>query len=451
MLFLSLATFATGLLASWLLVSRRLWQLKAGMAASDARLEEIRSELCEARNRTTELERLSTRLESEKNELTIRLTEQRQAFDEIREKMTDTFKSLSADVLKESNRSFLELARTNFEKLQESARHDLEKRQVSMSQTLQPIQESLKRFDSEVREMEKARAGAYEGLKEQVRALSETQLELRNQTGSLLKALRLPTVRGRWGEIQLKRVVELAGMVEHCDFYTQAHQDGDEGAVRPDLLVRLPGDKQIVVDAKAPLKAYLESLDATSESERFELLKSHARQLRAHVVALSRKSYWNQFQPTPEFVVLFLPGETFFSAALEQDPSLIEEGVDQGVILATPTTLIALLRAVAYGWRQEALSRNAQEISLLGQELYKRLGDLGTHWSKVGKSLSGAVAAYNQSVGSLEARVLVTARRFQSLSSAPEKLELSSLAQVEQVPRLLQAPELLLDAPSVEF
>jgi DNA recombination protein RmuC len=234
----------------------------------------------------------------------------------------------------------------------------------------------------------------------------------------------------------------MAGMIEHCDFTCQVHQQGEEGAMRPDMVIRLPSQKQIIVDAKAPLQAYLTALELTDEQERLVHLREHARQIRSHVSLLSKKSYWSQFQPTPEFVVLFLPGETFFSAALEQDPALIEEGVDQGIILATPTTLIALLRAVSYGWRQESLSQNAQMISDLGQELYKRLSDMATHFSKVGRSLSGAVQSYNQAVGSMESRVLVSARRFKELASTPEKWELPPLNPVEETPRSLQAPEL---------
>ena len=316
------------------------------------------------------------------------------------------FQALSADALARNNQAFLDL--------------------------VAPVRNSLDKVDSKIQELEKARAGAYAALHEQVRGLAETQSQLRAETGKLVTALRTPGVRGRWGEIQLRRVVEMAGMLDHCDFDTQTTVASEEGRLRPDLLVRLPAGKIVVVDAKTPLDGYLQAIEAPDEQTRKARLADHARQVRAHLTALGRKSYWEQFEHAPEFAVLFLPGECFFSAALESDPSLIEFGVGQNIILATPTTLIALLRAVAYGWRQENLAQNAAEISALGKDLFKRLSDMGDHWNKVGKALEHAVEAYNAAVGSLEARVMVSARRFAELKTAPLGVEIAELEPVEK-------------------
>jgi DNA recombination protein RmuC len=359
------------------------------------------------------------------------------------QRLTETFKALSIDALQNNSRAFMDLAKASLEKFQESAKTDLDVRQNAISAIVKPVQESLDKVDGKIQEIEKARIGAYESLQQQVRSLFDTQLQLRMETANLVKALRSPVVRGRWGEIQLKRVVEMAGMLDHCDFFEQESVTADGSRLRPDMIVRLPGGKNIVIDAKAPLASYLESLEAGSEETRLLKLQDHARQVRVHLNLLGGKAYWDQFRPSPEFVVLFLPGETFFSAALEQDPALIEAGVDQRVILATPTTLIALLRAVFHGWRQEALERNAQEISQLGAELYKRLSDLTGHWLRLGKSLDNAVDAYNNSVGTLESRVLVTARKFKDLEAAAGNVEIAALAPIEPTARRPQADDLL--------
>ncbi|XXF76916.1 DNA recombination protein RmuC [Myxococcaceae bacterium GXIMD 01537] len=358
-----------------------------------------------------------------------------------REEMAHSFQALSAEALRLNNQSFLELAQLQLSRFQEGARADLDLRQGAIESMVKPLQESLEKVDAHVGQLEKARAEAYGGLAQQLQSLASTQEALRAETASLVGALRAPTVRGRWGEIQLRRVVELAGMVEHCDFLQQPTVEAERGRLRPDLVVRLPGGKSVVVDSKAPLQAYLEALEARDEATRLQKLREHAAQTRAHLKALGDKAYWEQFEATPEFVVMFLPGETFFSAALEQDPALIEAGVERQVILATPTTLIALLRAVAYGWRQENVARNAQEIRELGRTLYERLRTLAKHFSELGRHLDRAVDSYNTTVGSLEVRVLPGARRFKELGAGSGE-DVPVLHSVDTVPRSLRAPEL---------
>jgi DNA recombination protein RmuC len=322
------------------------------------------------------------------------------------------------------------------------ARDAAGERQASFAELVAPVRDTLARLDGRLLELERARVDAYASLREQVRALADGQGQLRGETANLVKALRAPAVRGRWGELQLRRVVELAGMQERCDFVEQASVTLDGARLRPDLVVKLPGGKQVAVDAKAPLSAYLEALEARTDEVRRARLADHARQIRDHIAALSRKAYWEALRPAPEFVVLFLPGEAFFSAALEQDPGLIEAGAAVNVVLATPTTLIALLRAVAYGWREEAVAENARAVSDLGRELHERLASVGGHVARVGQRLAGAVEAYNQAVGALESRVLVSARRFQDLGAAKLGVELRELEPVLAAPREPQSPEL---------
>lgn len=358
-----------------------------------------------------------------------------------RSALSDTFKALAADALKHNAQSFMEWADHTLGRYRESARGDLEKRQQAIEAMVRPMRETLQQFEQSVKQLEQHRAGAYQGLREQIGLLLETQRELRGKTQDLVKALGTPRIRGRWGEIQLKRVVEMAGMVAYCDFFEQSSVDGEDGRLRPDLVVRLPGGKNIVVDAKAPLSAYLEAMESADETVRAEKLAQHARSIRDHIIALGRKSYWEHLQPAPEFVVLFLPGESFFSAALQVDPSLIEHGVEkQGVIPATPTTLIALLKAVAYGWRQERMTQNAEQISALGRDLYKRMVTLKDHVGQIGVALGRATEAYNRAVGSLESRVLVSARRFDDLGAGDGNLQ-ETLNPVDAMPRQMQTPE----------
>ncbi len=353
------------------------------------------------------------------------------------ERMREVFGSLAADALRSNNQSFLELAKTKLEKYQAAAKDDLEKRQGAVQSLVDPIKTSLAKVDEQIRAIEEARNQAYGSLSQQVSSLISTEEKLRLETGNLVKALRTPSVRGRWGEIQLRRVVEIAGMLPYCDFTEQETVNTSEGRLRPDLIVKLPGGKNVVVDAKTPLQAYLEAIDATDDELRRVKLAEHARQVHDHMTKLSLKSYWEQFEASPEFVVMFLPGETFFSAALEQDPGLIEQGVGQRVIPASPTTLIALLKAVAYGWNQEKLARNAHEISVLGKDLHDRLRNLAGHMEAVGKGLDRAVECYNKAVGTLENRVMVSARRFAELG-APVTEEIPEIDPIETTTRTLQ-------------
>jgi len=412
--------------------------------AQDAELLSLRTEKSALAIRRAELE---TELNGER----ARFAERQAALEEARDSFADAFKALSAEALAKNNQTFLDLAKSTLEAQQAmalaSSKSELDKRQLAIGELVAPVKVSLDKFELQILGIEKSRIDAYATLTEQVRQMSEAQLALRNETGNLVKALRAPQTRGRWGELQLKRVVEMAGMVDHCDFFEQESTNTEEGRLRPDLIVRLPGGKNIVVDAKAPLAAYLEALEATDEDEKKRKLADHARHVRDHLKKLGQKAYWEQFQPSPDFVVLFLPGEMFYSAALEADPSLIEAGVDARVILATPTTLIALLRAVAYGWTQQALTENAERISALGRELYDRIAVLGDHWAGVGKNLNEAVSAYNKSVASLESRVLVTARRFRELKVASEDKDIRMLTPVETHTRGLQASELLPGTP----
>ncbi len=415
---------------------RRSAEIEARLAQTAAEAQSNEQDAQTFRNQLTEIR---SRLEAE-----IKAAAEKQALLERAEsKLSDTFKALSADALRVSSEQFLQLAKSSLATQTEEARGEIEKRKTAIENLVKPVAESLGKFELRIGDIEKAREGAYAELKEQVRALGEGQLGLQRETASLVKALRQPTGRGQWGEMQLRRVVELAGMQEHCDFETQHSTTNDEGRkLRPDLVVRLPGGKSIVVDSKTPMDGYLDALEATDDTVREEALQRHARQVRTHIQQLSSKNYTAQFAHAPEFTVLFLPSESFFSAALQSDPGLIERGVDQGVILATPTTLIALLRAVAYGWRQEAIADNAREISLLGRTLHERLGKLAEHFAKLGRSLGNAVENYNSAVGSFETRVLTTARKFEELKASPEGVTIANLEPVDSVPRNLQSTAL---------
>ena len=374
--------------------------------------------------------------------------------DDARARLGDAFKAVSADALRASSASFLELARAALSREHEAARGDLDRRQAAIGELVAPVKDSLGKLDVQLREIERAREGAYGALSEQLRAVGEAQGLLRAEAQNLVKALRAPQVRGRWGEVQLRRVVELAGLVDRCDFDEQVTAGPADGRLRPDLVVHLPGGRDVVVDAKAPLAAYLEAVEAKDEATRTARLADHARQLRAHVDALSKKAYWEQFRQAPEFVILFLPGESFYAAALEADPSLLEGSAERRVLLATPTTLIALLRSVAVGWRQASFTENAERVAALGRELHKRLGDLAGHLAHVGGSLDAAVHHYNRAVGSFESRVLVTARRFEALGVAGDAATLPTVEPVEvqaRTPTALppgQAPRTDTDGPS---
>jgi DNA recombination protein RmuC len=368
--------------------------------------------------------------------------------DAAREQLANAFKALSAEALHTNNQQFLELARTQLESFQVQARTDLEVRQRKIDESLKPIRDSIDKFDLQVKDLEKNRAVAYQSLTEQVQLLMREQVALRGETSNLVSALRQPTVRGRWGEIQLRRVVELAGMLAHCDFREQQSIDTDEGRLRPDLIIHLPRGRTVIVDSKVPLSGYLSALEARDDATRTLHLQEHARAVKGHITALSRKGYAAEVRGSAEFVVMFLPGEVFFSAALEQDPSLIEAGVDQGVMIATPTSLIALLRAVAYGWRQEEIAHNAEKISELGKEVYDRLSVMGEHWTRVGKNLKQAVDGYNSAISSLESRVMVSARRLRDLDPALDAGRLEPIDPVDVTPRPLRDESVKLPGPT---
>jgi DNA recombination protein RmuC len=408
-----------------------------------AELHAARSELAEDRQRAmarqSELARLTAELAHERRAG----DERAEAFEETRQQLTGEFARLSTQALQQNNEQFLQLADTKLNETRQAAEGDLAKRQEAIEQLLKPIGEQLGKYEVGIQRLEVERQKAYATLTEQMKTLSTSHDQLQKETRNLVTALRSPQTRGRWGELQLRRVVEMAGMLEHCDFDEQVTSDADTGRMRPDMVVHLPGGKNVAVDAKVPMQAFLDANEVDDETQRRAHLASHGRQMKAHVDALSKKEYWKRVDPSPEFVVAFIPGDPLLTAALEHEPGLMEHAVANHVLLATPTSLIALLRAVAYGWQQDQLAQNAREVQLLGAQLYERLASLGDHFAGVGKGLDSAVTAYNKAVGSLESRVLVTARRFADMGvvGVGEK-ELAQPGTVDTSARALRSAEL---------
>ncbi|NJD19915.1 MAG: DNA recombination protein RmuC [Gemmatimonadetes bacterium] len=414
----ALLAAALGLVVGWLFASRRSAALEA----------QLKSE----RDAATARERVLRESGAEKERLV----------DVAESRLREAFSSVSAEVLQQNSQSFLQLAEARLREARTAGEAELEARQRAIGELVRPIGESLKKVDEKLAAVEQARLQAQTELTTQLRRLSEDGARIQQETSRLVTALRRPQGRGRWGELQLRRVVEMAGMVAYCDFEEQLHVQMDGGGtLRPDMVVRLPGDKRIVVDAKVAAEAYLEAIEAEDEARRRDALRRHADQVRQHLRVLGDKAYWNQFADAPDFVVLFMPGDPFLSAALEADPSLFDDAISRKILLCGPTTLVALLKAAAYGWQQATLSERAEEIRALGQELYARLVTLADHFAKVGRGLQSAVDAYDKAVGSLEARVLVTGRKLQELGAATTD-EIAELEPLGRVPRALQAPEM---------
>ena len=422
----AIAGAVVGAVAAWLVLRTREATLAVRASSAEAAVAKLEAELAAHRARVLELEMSAAGLRARLEELA-----------DAKARLAGEFKAAAADALKGNNDQFLKLAQEHLGKIQEGAKGDLEKRQQAIDSLVKPIKESLDKVDSKINELEKSRAGAYSQLSEQLKGLGAAQAALHGETAKLSTALSATKTSGTWGEIQLRRVVELAGMVEHCDFTEQEVS----GASRPDLVVKLPLGQQIVVDAKAPTDAYREAAAATDPAVRTSKLLEHAARVRAHVDALSARAYWEQFQPSPELVVLFLPGDQFLSAALEADPALMDRAIRSRVLLVTPSTLVALLKAAAYGWRQDALNRNAEEISKLARELYDRVATFGEHIERMRKGLAGAVGAYNSALGSLERSVLPGARKFTELGVSGSK-QIPELAPIDESLREITAPEI---------
>lgn len=414
----------------------RLTQLETELAAKVTAIEGLQEELSAFREERRGLE---TQLAERERAL----EEQKKLLEEAQVHLKESFEALSSQALRANNQQFLDLAKEHLQTQQKEGKGELEKKQQAIEELVKPLTEGLKQISEKVQELEVKREGAYATLGEQVKSLMETQTTLQKETRNLVQALRAPNQRGQWGELQLRRVVEMAGMLEYVDFDEQVNMKSEEGRLRPDMVIKLPNERVIVVDAKTPLDAYIRAIEATEEEDRRAQFAHHARQVRDKVASLGAKNYMSQFKQTPDFVVLFLPGEPVFSAALESDGALIEFGVDKKVLIATPTTLIALLRAVAYGWRSEALAKDAQRIASVGEELYNRIVKMTDHFNRVGKNLESAVGAYNDMVGSLESRVLPKAREIKELQQNTTLAAMEEPKAVERRPRAVQAPEML--------
>jgi DNA recombination protein RmuC len=373
--------------------------------------------------------------------------EKQAAMDAARTQLTDTFTALSSQALKHNTEEFLKLAQENLKQFQVKAHGDLTEKEKAIENLVKPIKETLEKTEKQIRLMEHERKEAYGALTQHLHTMAQTQQALQGETRNLVKALSRPEVRGQWGELTLRRLAELAGMVEHCDFFEQEHTQTETGAQRPDMIVRMPGNREIVVDVKTPLDAYLRAMEAGDDDTRARELEKHTKNIRDRVRELASKSYWNQFKYSPEFVVLFIPGDQFLSSALDQDHNLLENAMQQKIILATPTSLVALLRAIAYGWRQETLTENAEHIRKIGDELYGRLSTFADHLNKLGKSLAGSVQHYNKAVGSFDARILPSAKKFTEMGISAKK-DVERVEQVESTARSLESqPE---NAPQAE-
>jgi DNA recombination protein RmuC len=377
---------------------------------------------------------LSTTLEFERKSA----ADQRALYQQLNQQFKDTFNAMAADALRDNNAQFLRLAKDNLEKLHIKSAGELGKREQAIENLVKPIRDALEKTESQVRKMESDRQQAHGALTKHLETIAESHKTLQGETRNLVQALRRPEVRGQWGELTLKRLAELAGMVEHCDFFEQESAQSDSGKQRPDMVVRMPDKREIIVDAKTPLDAYLSAVEASDDAERTRLLEGHARNVRARIKELSSKAYWQQFKYSPDFVVLFIPGDQFLSAALDIDHTLIEDALSQQVILATPTSFVALLRAVAYGWRQEILAENADAIREVGQEMYSRLTNFAEHLSKLGRSLNNSVDAYNKAVGSYDTRILPGAKKFTEMGVASKK-ESPRLEQIERSTRQVES------------
>lgn len=392
--------------------------------------EQLLSQYNELQQKYAELERDRALIASDLEHERKNLQEKIALLENAEQKLSNAFKAISSDALSNNNTAFLDLAKSTFEQLHEKAKAEFSLSTKSMNDLVVPIKSALENVDVKLAELEKNRIGTYEALKQQVNDMMDIQKSLKDETNHLVSALKTPSVRGRWGEMQLRRVIEIAGMVEHCDFEEQVEvtkiSDGtsssfnkvggyskkDSITVRPDMVVYLPGDRQIIIDAKVPLSAYLQALESTDEKAKKNFLKEHAKQIRSHISALANKKYWAQFEKSPEFVIMFLPGEIFLSAAAEYDRDLIEFAMQQRILISTPTILLGLLHTIAYGWRQENLAKNARHIIEMGQELYQRLAVMTDHIGQLGRNINSVIQSYNATVGSFETRVLSSARKF---------------------------------------